>query len=95
VLAALEPVRLADRAIGLGFPHQSFQGEEKSHFADPELPAAAQLADFLEHGSQPAPSFTPARTSAAQPKQQRLADLGVERSLRSHLCGSQDRLSFL
>jgi hypothetical protein len=41
------------------------------------------------------PSFTPARTSAAQQKQQKLADLGAERSLRSHLCGSQDRLSFL
>ena len=78
---------------------------------DPELVAAAQhAAARLEAAwerwralpgsrsaanGQAAPSFTPARASAAQPKQQKLADLGAERSLRSHLRGSQDRLSFL
>ena len=54
---------------------------------------AERLADFLEHGNsearsasrsatigQAGPSFTPARTSAAQQKQQKLADLGAERS---------------
>lgn len=67
---------------------------------------AERLAEFLEHGNSearsaslsaangqpPAPSFTPVRTSAGQPK---FADLGAERSLRGHLQGSQDRPRFL
>jgi hypothetical protein len=44
-LAALGPVRLADRAIGLGFPDtETFRGRRNRTLRDPELVAAAQHA---------------------------------------------------